>query len=129
MTAYFHGGIPGLAIGSDLLPPSVTGRTDSTAKIARDHFDTDYVREDRVFLGRTVEIASLYAAMYPDPDGGWVYECEPVGAVELDPDYTGDDPSDSVQVERAVVVRVIGPLPRALVEGVRQMLARDLVAS
>lgn len=116
---YYHGGVPGLRLGDELLPPSVTGRQDSAARIAREQLDTDYVREDRVYLGRTVDIASLYAAMYPLAEGGWLYEVKPSDDMEPDPDYIGDDPMDSVQCSRATIVRVIGPLAQPFVDSVR----------
>lgn len=118
---YFHGGVPGLALGDSLLPPSVTGRPDGSVSIIERHgLDGAHVRGDRVFLG-TLEVAYLFAAMYPLPEGGWIYEVDPVGDVEPDPDYTGGA-DESVQCPSAVIVRVVGPLPRATVHTVRQLM-------
>lgn len=120
---YYHGGVPGLSLGEQLLPPSRTGRTDSAARIVAEHgLGADYVREDVVFLGATLDIANLYAAMYPAASGGWVYEVEPAEPVEPDPDYSGDDPMESVQCPSATIVRVLGPLPPAFVGRVRDAL-------
>lgn len=113
---YYHGGVPGLRLGDELLPPSITGHfgLNSASDISREMGAT-HVAKDRVFLATTLEIAEMFAAMYPELTGGWVYECDPVGTVELDPDYFGPD-GESVQVERAVVTKVRGPMAPALVD-------------
>jgi hypothetical protein len=123
---YYHGGIPGLALGDEVLPPSVTGMQDSASRISREEFGVEYVRLDRVFLGASVDIASLYAAMYPARDGGWVYEVEPCGPLEPDPDYRGENPMDSVQAPSATIVRVLGPLAPDAVRAVRRALLGSL---
>lgn len=121
---YYHGGVPGLTLGAEILPPSRTGRTDSLASIAAAHGISggEVMRDDRVFLGTLHEIGVLYAAMYPTSTGGWIYECEPVGDVETDPDYHGD-PSESIQCAAAIVTRVLGPLRSGDVAMIRKAIA------
>jgi hypothetical protein len=121
---YYHGGVPGLTVGDELLPPSRSGRTDSLASIAAANRieGSAVMRDDRVFLGTLYEIGLLYAAMYPTLSGGWVYECEPVGPVEPDPDYRGD-PSESVQCASAIVTRVLGRLSPSQVRSIRKLIA------
>ena len=119
---YYHGGVPGLVLGASILPPSRTGCRDSAKAIVTEYgMDGGHVRDDVVFLG-TLEIAELFAAMYPDVAGGWVYEVDPVGLVAPDPDYHGPDPDESVQCPSAVIVRVVGPLSREYVAMVRRVM-------
>lgn len=120
---YYHGGKPGLRVGDEILPPSVTGRTDSTASIAKSAGleGAEHVRDDRVYLGTTPEVALLFAAMYPTKSGGWVYEVIPKGPVEPDPDYSGPS-GESVQCPRATILRVVGPITADLVFRIRQLV-------
>lgn len=98
MTTYFHGGVPGLRVGQYILPPCESGAKSvadcegapeaEQARIERVH------RRDRVYLATDRRIAMLWAALHPSgtaDEGGWVYRVEPVGDVEPDPDYLGDD--------------------------------------
>jgi hypothetical protein len=122
---YYHGGVPGLHLGDQLLPPSKTGAK-SLAQIAREHRaeivgPVDHMRDDRVFLVTDIQQAMVYAAMYPRASGGWIYAAEPVDPVERDPDYLLDD-GGSVQCPSAIVVRVIGPLPVPVVASIRRAL-------
>jgi hypothetical protein len=119
---YWHGGIPGLPAGGSILPPSVTGRTDSARSICAAHgLDGGHVRDDRVFLATRLEIAELFAAMYPARLGGWVYEVDPVGPLERDPDYQGPS-GESVQAPEARIIRVVGPLSREYVAMVLRVM-------
>lgn len=126
--AYYHGGVPGLRLGDELLPPSRTGAR-SVADIAREMAmeGSEVTSNDHVFLGTTVEVAVLFAALYPALHGGWVYECEPIGPIAPDPDYRGGD-GLSVQAASAVVTRVIGPLAKTEVAGIRRSMFADVTA-
>lgn len=61
-------------------------------------------RRDRVYITTDINCALLFAAM--DPSGkGIVYEVEPIGAVEIDPDYLGEV-KISFQCQEAKILRV-----------------------
>lgn len=96
---YFHGGFPGLKPGNFILPPTLT-KAPSCSQFGA----TGVHRTDRVYLCTHQIGALIYAVLYPTGKGV-VYECEPVGEVEPDPDWTGPA-GVSVQVEKARVVRV-----------------------
>ena len=96
---FWHGGRPGLKPGTYLLPPVVTKAT-SLADCGAD----GVCRRDRVYITTERAAALLYASGIP---GGVIYECEPVGAVEPDPDC--NVPGLSFQVEKARIVRCIKP--------------------
>lgn len=116
---YFHGGVPGLRLGDQLLPPTVTG-VRAAVDFAADLPGAGAVRRDRVYLATTELMASIFAAMHPA--GGWLYEVDPVGEIEPDPDWFGE-PGESVEVGSAIVVRVIGPLAPEDVVRIRRVLA------
>lgn len=109
--SYFHGGVPGLALGDRLLAPSVTG-----VRAAIDYADVagvdpaaaSRVRRDRIYLSTMIEAAAIFAAFHPSGRGE-LYEVDPVGPVEPDPDYSGA-PGESVQVAEGIVRRRLGPL-------------------
>lgn len=110
--SYYHGGPPGLHVGDLILPPSETGVPScSEFGAAAVH------RNDRVYLCTDINGAYLFAAMHPSGKGR-VYEVEPIGGVEPDPDYNGP-PGESVQVPRARIVRVI-PLGRQDRDAIRR---------
>ncbi len=96
MPTYFHGGFPRLRVGEFVLPSSVTG-AHSTA----DHGAEGVCRRDRVYLTTDLQAAKVFAAMFPN-GRGWVYQVEPDGELEPDPDCK--DPGFSFQCERARVV-------------------------
>ena len=100
-TTWFHGGVPGLARGALLLPPSETGNA-ALLHYAREVAGASAPqRADRVYLTREYLLACVYAGMLP---GGDVYEAVPEGAIEPDPDCAL--PGLSIQCARARVVRV-----------------------
>lgn len=99
---YWHGGRPGVQRGAFLLPPEITKvRSLSEFGAAGIH------RRDRVYVTTDQAAALLYAASVKR---GVIYQCEPLGNVEPDPDCTL--PGLSFQCERARVVRVIKPKAR-----------------
>jgi hypothetical protein len=120
VSIYYHGGVPGLGLGDLLLPPSKSG-VKAGADYLPDQNRTSHVRRDRVYLGTDHGIGVMFAAMYPEREGGWIYEVEPIGTVEPDADWAGE-PGVSVQVESARVVRVLGPLAKRDVLRVRALL-------
>lgn len=99
MTAYYHGGFGGLRVGDRVLPPAVTGAS-STA----DHGAEGVCRRDRVYLATEETAAALFAALHPSGRGK-IYQVEPVGELEPDPDC--NEPGMSWAAPEARVLRVI----------------------
>lgn len=104
MTLY-HGGPPRL---KEILPPDLTGvlstrNVDFPDEAMRAEAER-VTRTDRVYLTSDPDEASIFAAFNPSGERGWVYEVEPVGTAEPDPDYTG--PATVVHASRARVKRV-----------------------
>jgi hypothetical protein len=106
-TRYFHGGYPFLKPGMYVLPPQDTGAV-SIQDVGPNELRAcarAVHRRDRVYLATDSMIALLFAAMHPS-GFGQVYEVEPVGSVEQDPDFTG--PSGmSVSAVKAKVVSIV----------------------
>ena len=94
---YYHGGAPGLKI---ILPSNQTG-----APTTADYGAHGVCRRDRVYITTSMHAALIFAAMHPS-DRGVVYEVEPIGALEPDPDYVDADKSGevSLQCESARVI-------------------------
>lgn len=101
----FHGGPAGLR---EILPPTRTGVMSTRDACAGDPElaaqAAAVIRRDRVYLTSDPDEASLFAAMNPSGLPGVVYEVEPVGDTEPDPDYSG--PATVVHASRARVRRV-----------------------
>lgn len=111
---YWHGGQPGRKRGEFLLPPNITKSPSlSEYGAARVH------RIDRVYVTTRIEVALFFAAGIPN---GIIYECEPIGDVEPDPDCS--EPGLSWQCQKARVTRVIKPKRREI-EMARSILMRD----
>lgn len=110
--SYYHGGVIGLRVGDLVLPPSES----ASAWCLADVDDEDLRRRmaevhsrDRVYMSTNLNDAVLWAGCYPQGTrrrGGDVYRVEPVGEVEPDPDYQGDDGA-SVCAPRARVVGIV----------------------
>jgi hypothetical protein len=100
---YFHGGVPGLRRGDLLLPPAATG-TERT--LTADVLDMGgRARRDRVYVTTGREVARVYAALAPD---GALYEVEPLGELEADPDCAVAGVSWECPAAR--VLRVVDPV-------------------
>lgn len=95
MKRYFHGGIPGLKIGDELLPANAIGDKPSLTTLV-----PGKARTDRVYLTTDRFCAEAYAAMYPG--GGAIYLAEPIGPTAGDPDA----PTLSIMSESARVVGI-----------------------
>lgn len=110
---YFHGGPAGRQVGAFLLPPSAT-RARSLAEFGA----AGVCRLDRVYVTTDRHAALLYAAAHRR---GVIYEVEPIGTLDPDPDcaITGL----SWQCERARVLRVIKPKPGHLLVARRALVA------
>lgn len=98
---YYHGGRPGIPRGAFILPPSFTG-----APSCSEYGAAGIHRRDRVYLTTEYTAALLYAV---GSKRGVIYECEPIGEVEPDPDCTL--PGLSFQCTKARVTRCIKPKP------------------
>lgn len=105
MSEWFHGGAPGLKQDDLILPAQELG-----IRAGADYLegDTSHVRRDRVFISSRFSVAAAFASTTPDEqDRAWVYMVQPIGEIEPDPDYSGEDPDESRQCERARVRKVI----------------------
>ena len=112
--AYWHGGFPGIPVGAHLLSPQDA----AVARIPisytpREHPALGRVsRTDRVYFSTSEEFARAYAFQteITTPSGqlasrGTLYQVQPVGTVEEDPDYAGH--SVSWCSPRAIVIDVV----------------------
>lgn len=97
-TKYFHGGIGTLRIGMMVKPPCETG-----APTTADYGAEKVCRRDRIYISSSKNAAAIFALMSPCGNGA-VYEVEPIGAIEPDPDCS--DPTLSFQCERAKVLAI-----------------------
>lgn len=102
MTTYWHGGRPGRQRGAYILPPSTTG-----VPSCSEYGAAGVHRMDRVYITTIRAAALLFAAGVKN---GVIYECEPLGNLEPDPDC--DTPGLSYQCEKARVIRCIKPSAR-----------------
>ena len=96
----YHGGVRNLKVGDRILPPKNTGAHSTAA------FGAGSVcRLDRVYLTSDADAAGLFALLYPRGKGR-VYEVEPLGLVEADPDWLGE-PGGSVCAPAARVIAIV----------------------
>lgn len=108
---FYHGGPRGFQRGAFLLPPSVTGAKSTTWWLG-----ACVHRVDRVYITTDINGALLFAAGFPR---GVIYEVDPVGVLEADPDC--DKPGLSYQCEKARIKRVRKVSP-AMLHAVRESL-------
>lgn len=97
MTTYYHGGRPGIQRGAFLLPPDIT-----KAPSCSEFGAAGVHRTDRVYITTSLAAAMVFAV---GQRKGCVYEVEPVGELEHDPDC--NEVGLSFQVPKARVRRVI----------------------
>lgn len=106
-TGWWHGG-PHI-VGTHILPAAVTG-VRGTGQITADLPDSATAVDDRkVCVTNNRNAALLFAAAHRTP---WIYEVEPLGDLEPDPDYTpgpDGDPFRSMRCDRALIVRRFKP--------------------
>lgn len=79
---FYHGGVKGLNVGDQILPPWITG-TSALLQIARELDPNGPQRDDKVYVTTDKEAAKLYASAYPNGD---VYQVIPSDDIEHDPD-------------------------------------------
>lgn len=103
---YWHGGFPGLRPGDFIVSAIESGTTRSlTGYGTQPGYSVDHVRPDRVHLTAERASAKAFAAAYPD---GALYQAEPIGEIEPDPDA----PAEAIRCERARVITVYDPCVR-----------------
>lgn len=112
-TVYYHGGPSGRQRGAFILPPSITNQ-----KSCSDFGGESVHRRDRVYFTTEYNGALMYASACKN---GVIYECEPIGEIEEDPDCS--ETGLSFQCEKAKVIRIIKPNKKAL------QLARQVLVS
>lgn len=100
---FWHGGQRGLARGSILLPPIASGARNTIADYAERMRGEPWDRE-HVYLTTDFSAALAYAVMHPS--SGWVYRCEPIGAVEDDPDCATAGLSYRCERARILEIRI-----------------------
>lgn len=94
---YYHGGAPGLKM---ILPSDKTG-----APCTADFGAAGVCRRDRIYITNSFEAAAVFASLHPS-SRGTIYEIEPIGQLETDPDFIDDGGEiQSWQCEAARVVR------------------------
>jgi hypothetical protein len=93
---YFHGGKPHLKIGSLILPPTITKEPSLS-----EYGAAGVHRRDRVYVTTEKAAAAIYAAMHHSGIGR-IYEVEPIGGLDHDPDCLS--PGLSFQCEKAKIV-------------------------
>lgn len=95
---FYHGGYGGLCVGQSILPPSMT-RAASTASYGA----AAVCDRDKVYVTTDYDAALGFACAHPSGRGK-LYEVEPVGDLEDDPDAR--KPGYSFQCERARIAKV-----------------------
>jgi hypothetical protein len=80
-----------------LLPPSITKAKSTTDLVG----PNDVHRDDRVYITTNINAALMYASVFRR---GVIYEVEPIGKIEPDPDCSMVDLS--FQCERARIKRI-----------------------
>jgi len=109
---WYHGGVPGLRRGQQILPPSVTGaRVLTTSPHPEgEKWITAVYSSDLVYVTTSLSAARLFASVAPanggKRHGGDVYEVIPDGPLRPDPDYLGLDGAQ-MACESATIVRIL----------------------
>jgi hypothetical protein len=97
----FHGGPSGLSVKGFILPSDETKVYSCTDATANTNIQNPH-RTDRIYISPVFRAAEMFAAMAPHVNVS-IYEVEPIGDVEPDPDC--DDPTMSFQAEKAKILR------------------------
>lgn len=103
---YWHGGVPGLRVGTVLLPG---GGGLLAAQSARGASHGVHLASGKVYFTTDELLGRAYAQTLRVAGGGrgTLYKVEPVGRVERDPDYSDPSPAISFMVDRARIVEVV----------------------
>lgn len=97
---YYHGGVPGLAVGDCIKPienTSAFNTQEVMAAVARSGLgpasftDLAHYSASVVYLTARRDVAAAFASVYVSPEGrptlGDVYRVEPIGDLGVDPDF------------------------------------------
>ena len=108
---YFHGGNAGLKVSGYILPPSVTG--------APQNGDVPFhIRGNAwIYMNRELVKSALWAAQHQNPV---VYEVEPEGVVENDPDV--EKPELSYRAYKAKIIAIHQVPPDMLAAARKELL-------
>jgi hypothetical protein len=109
-TRYFHGGSKGLRVGGYILPPGTT-KALSTSDLV---FTAGNHRTDRVYVTTVFRDAQRFASPNKKPV---VYEVEPEGTLEDDPD--AEQSGHSYACEKAKII-AIHKVPGKVIKKARQ---------
>ena len=110
---YYHGGKRGIPRNAFILPPIIT-----KARSLAEFGAAGVTRLDRVYVTTEIQAALLYAAGCKN---GVIYECEPLGTIEPDPDCRLA--GLSYQCEKARVIRIIKPSQSQIDMAIQALLA------
>ena len=100
---YYHGGFPDLPVGTVLLSKNAAARLGRTANWA---LRNGQHSADHVYFTTDMELARSFAHALKTSFGrGHLYEVQPLGAMEADPDYAIFD--DMFMAPSARIVRVV----------------------
>ncbi len=118
ITGFFHGGFGGLQVGQFVLPPAKTrAATTASYTIARGICDPK-----RVYVTTDLGAALVYACMHPSGSGK-IYEVEPLGGLETDPDAKIEGLSYSCNAARVLrVIRLRGKTIKSVQKAMRATL-------
>jgi hypothetical protein len=109
---YFHGGNAGLEIGDYIRSPAETGAKQNGSV-------PSHIRgKDHIYMVRELVKAAPWAAHHPNPI---IYEVEPEGDVEDDPDV--DEPGLSYRCPKAKIV-AIHHVPADMLAAARKTVLR-----
>ena len=109
---YFHGGNAGLKVGGYILPPSETNAPQNG------NVPSHIRGKDHIYMVRDFIEAAPWAAHHLNPT---IYEVEPEGAIENDPDV--DKPGLSYRCPKAKIVAV-HEIPANLLAAAKHELLR-----
>lgn len=106
METYWHGGVPGLRVGTVLLP---AGGDTFASQSARGASNGGHLTSGKVYFTTDELLARAYAQTLrvAGRGTGSLYRVEPLSAVERDPDYSEPSPAISFMADRARIVAVI----------------------
>lgn len=103
---YWHGGVPGLRLGTILLP---AGGGMLASQSARGASNGGHLQSGKVYFTTDELLARAYAQTLraAGRGTGTLYKVEPLGEVERDPDYGEPSPAISFMADRARIVAVV----------------------
>jgi hypothetical protein len=102
---YYHGGMPDLRSGTQIFSKNEAARRGMTGPWTL-RPEAQHYSPDRVYFTTDLDLARSFAHALQTPSGrGYLYEVQPIGAVEVDPDYSGFN--DVFMAPSARVVRVV----------------------